>query len=164
VAGFRELPATDRLLACLLAYRDQEPHRYPFRQTRTKAKRTEQTLSSGVFGKPVSSSPSFSFPAVLAFQRLFNELFLPNEREEKSCTVRLCRDWVGQSLDFCAREHDLMIDDGDFVLKMWRTLALTKREGIIIGCLSSFIVFFFDFEISPPLLPALLGIVHKKFE
>jgi hypothetical protein len=142
------------LLACLLRPR---AHRYLFRQTRTKAKRTEQTLSSGVFRKPFLLPLLFSFPAVLAFQRLFNELFLPNERKEKSCTVRLCRDWVGQSLDFRAREQDLMIDDGDFVLKMWRTLALTKREGIIIGCLSSFIVFLFDFEISPPFYLLCLG-------
>jgi hypothetical protein len=68
----------------------------------------------------------FLLPLLLPFQRywlsnaFFNEL-LPNEREEKPCFVRLCRDWVGQSLDFCAREQDLMIDDGDFVLKMWRT-------------------------------------------
>jgi hypothetical protein len=113
-------PAKDRLLACLLAcLLRPRAHRYLFRQTRTKAKRTEQTLSSGVFWKP------FLLP-LLPFQRywlsnaFFNEL-LPNEREEKPCFVRLCRDWVGQSLDFCAREQDLMIDDGDFVLKMWRT-------------------------------------------
>jgi hypothetical protein len=107
------------LLACLLiatksliAIFSGKPGRKPKGQNRP--------CLLAFFEKTVSSPPSFSFPAVLAFQRLFNEL-LPNEREEKPCFVRLCRDWVGQSLDFCAREQDLMIDDGDFVLKMWRT-------------------------------------------